>query len=222
MDDDVTLPLPSSLLLLLTRDDDGRLEVDAGTLDAALAGAVLAELALHGHVVLDEETVVASPEADGPPAPVVAPALAEIAAEPRHRGPEAWVSRLSGPTLRTAVADDLVARGLLERRERKVLGLFRTTSWPEADGGPEARLRTRLAEVLAGRAQPTAGSAALVGLLEVTGVLEDQFGDVTEESLARVTGGQWASPAVRAVLEEIAVVLLVATTVAVTTSTVTS
>jgi len=221
--DDVaaSLPLPSSLMLLLTR-DDGRHDVDGGTLDAALAGCVLAELALHGHVVLDEEAVVAAPEVDAPPAGVVAEALARIEAEPRHRGPEWWVSRLSGPSLRTAVAEDLVARGLLERVDRKVLGLFRTTSWPEADGAPEARLRTRIADVLADRAEPTAETAALVGLLDVTGVLEDQFGDVREEALARVTGGQWASPAVRAVLDEIAVVVLVATTVAITTSTATS
>ena len=54
---------------------------------------------------------------------------------------------------------------MLSEQRRKVLGLFKTTRFPEADPEPERELRQRLRAVLLSERQPTPEDAMLIGLL---------------------------------------------------------
>jgi hypothetical protein len=216
-----TLPLAASLGLLFTK-DDGRFAVDTTSLDVTLAGAVLADLAMNEYVILDEKKVLPHTITAFPTDPILADALAKIRAEPKPRTASWWVSKLQGKTLRLSVLSSLVASGSLERVDRKVLGLFPASAYPQVDGTTEAALRTQLREVLNKTTPPTPAVAALLALLNATSALRKQFGPVPKDTLKRLTEGDWAAPAVKAVMGEIAAIASMASIVAVTTATTSS
>jgi hypothetical protein len=214
------LTVPQAFALLLT-DADGRRATDAQTFDSGLAGAVLADLALRGTVSLEgKEVRVVDGSATGDP--VLDGVLGTIAAAGAPRKAKWWVARLGKRQLRDDVFASLVAGGLLSEEQRKTLGIFPSTAYPERDGGPEALLRSAIADVLAERSAPTPSTAALIALLDATNTLRKQFGKVDKALVQSITTGDWASPAVKAVLQEIqmaAVMAIVAATAATTAAT---
>ncbi|PZF27023.1 GPP34 family phosphoprotein [Curtobacterium sp. MCPF17_051] len=217
------LTVPQAFALLQV-EPDGRHALDGSTLDTGLAGAVLADLALRGAVSLQDGLVaVVNGAATGDP--VLDGVVGSIAAAGAPRKAKWWVSRLGKRQLRDDVFAGLVERGVISVELGKVLGLFPTTKHPERDGAPEALLRSGIADVLAGRAGPTPFSAAVIGLLDATNTLRKQFCAVDKDLVKEITSGTWASPAVKAVLEEIeaaTMVVIMAATMATTTSIVTS
>ncbi|MCS6547160.1 GPP34 family phosphoprotein [Curtobacterium flaccumfaciens pv. flaccumfaciens] len=217
------LTVPQAFALLQV-EPDGRHALDGSTLDTGLAGAVLADLALRGAVSLQDGLVaVVNGAATGEP--VLDGVVGTIAAVGAPRKAKWWVSRLGKRQLRDDVFAGLVARGIISVEQGKVLGLFPTTKHPERDRAPEALLRSGIADVLGGRAGPTPFSAAVIGLLDATNTLRKQFGAVDKDLVKEITSGTWASPAVKAVLEEIeaaTIVVIMAATMATTTSIVTS
>jgi hypothetical protein len=217
------LTVPQAFALLQV-EPDGRHALDGSTLDTGLAGAVLADLALRGAVSLQDGLVtVVNGAATGDP--VLDGVVGSIAAAGAPRKAKWWVSRLGKRQLRDDVFAGLVERGVISVEQGKVLGLFPTTKHPEQDGAPEALLRSGIGDVLAGRARPTPFSAAVIGLLDATNTLRKQFGTVDKNLVKEITSGTWASPAVKAVLEEIeaaTMVVIMAATMATTTSIVTS
>ncbi|MCS5507237.1 GOLPH3/VPS74 family protein [Curtobacterium flaccumfaciens] len=221
MAEQLTVPQAYALLQV---EPDGRHALDGSTLDTGLAGAVLADLALRGAVSLQDGLVaVVNGAATGDP--VLDGVVGSIAAAGAPRKAKWWVSRLGKRQLRDDVFAGLVERGVISVEQGKVLGLFPTTKHPERDGAPEALLRSGIADVLAGRAGPTPFSAAVIGQLDATNTLRKQFGAVDKDLVKEITSGSWASPAVKAVLEEIeaaTMVVIMAATMATTTSIVTS
>ncbi|WIB69568.1 GPP34 family phosphoprotein [Curtobacterium sp. MCBD17_026] len=213
------LTVPQAFALLQV-EPDGRHALDGSTLDTGLAGAVLADLALRGAVSLQDGLVaVVNGAATGDP--VLDGVVGSIAAAGAPRKAKWWVSRLGKRQLRDDVFAGLVELGVISIEQGKVLGLFPTTKHPERDGAPEALLRSGIADVLAGRAGPTPFSAAVIGLLDATNTLRKQFGAVDKDLLKEITSGTWASPAVKAVLEEIeaaTMVVIMAGTIAATGS----
>ena len=162
---DLTLP---ELLLLVALDDEGGADTaNWGTgVEAGLAGALLLELLEAG--CLEEEDGKLVPAACDPPAdPVAAEALEVIRADEKRRDAKGWVGRLPKEIkpLRARIAEGLVERGVLEERQRKVLGMTVSPRYPEADPEPERRLRAALTEVLVTGREPTQREAMLAGLL---------------------------------------------------------
>ena len=132
--------IAEDLLLLLLDDEKGTVS-SWGKTDAVLGGAVLAELAVAGLVTVEEKKSVwqsakvraaesTPPDLD----PLLAEALAEIAEKDRNAS--ALVTRL-GKGLEGRLAERLAERGVLQRRDGKVLGLFPRTTWPAADTARE-------------------------------------------------------------------------------------
>jgi len=161
------LTLPESLLLVALDDEGGADTANWGSgVEAGLAGALLLELLEAGCLDEDDGRLVAV-ACDAPADPVAAAALEVIRAEDKRRDAKAWVGRLAKELkpLRGRVAEGLVTRGVLEERQRKVLGMALSSRYPEADPEPERRLRAELAEVLVTGREPTQREAMLVGLL---------------------------------------------------------
>ncbi|MBF4615811.1 GOLPH3/VPS74 family protein [Curtobacterium sp. VKM Ac-1376] len=216
------LTVPQAFALLQV-ERDGQHALDGSTLDTGLAGAVLADLALRGVVSLQDGLVtVVNGAATGDA--VLDGVVDSIAASGTPRKATWWVGQLGKRPLRDAVFAGLVERGVLSLEQGKVLGIFPTTKHPERDGGPEALLRSGIADVLAGRAGPAPFSAAVIGLLDATNTLRKQFGPADKDLVKEITSGTWASPAVKAVLEEVeaaTMVVIMAATAVTTTSIVT-
>ncbi|GII63445.1 hypothetical protein Skr01_35300 [Sphaerisporangium krabiense] len=189
---DVTIA--EELLLLAYREDTGKPLVPTTALDAGLAGALLADLFVAGRIGLEaKRLVVLDPTPLGDEE--LDAALARIAGDARERKPDAWVTRLRSADLRDRVLRRLAGRGVLSERTTKVLGLFTTRSYPEADPSVELASRGRLGEVLAG-AEPDERSAVLIGLLHACRLLPKIFPDADRARVKEIIEGDWAGPAV--------------------------
>lgn len=155
-------------LFLLTHDDEsGKTTSAALSNDTATAGALLLDLAEHGVMTIDDKKkvhVVAEPVAH----PLLARAQSVIAGDAKVRSVSHWVSALPSKLKKVQgqVGDSLVAQGVLNRDEGKVLGLFTTVRWPERDPAPERQLRAGLADVLVRGASPTPHQELLIPLLQ--------------------------------------------------------
>jgi hypothetical protein len=136
------LPLAAELFLLSCHEVTGRARIAAARLDLGLGGALLLDLELHGRVALgDGHVVVVDP---GPPGdPLLDAALRAVAGDPRPRGPEHWVRHLARGA-RAAVERRLVASGVLEVDDHRVLGVFPVHHTHPADGRLEHELVERL------------------------------------------------------------------------------
>jgi Golgi phosphoprotein 3 (GPP34) len=201
--------IAEDLLLLLMDDEKGRL---AATSQARplFGGALLIELALAGTAEMEEKrgywhvpkVSASSPATPGltQPDPLLARAWATIAEKPRSA--QDLVQRL-GKGVREELQDRLVAKGILERRERRVLGLFPAATWPALDLAHEREVRDRLHAVLVQGLTPDPRTAALVALLAAVDQAHRVVppGDLKASELKRrakaVSEGAWAAKAVR-------------------------
>ncbi|WP_432560230.1 GOLPH3/VPS74 family protein [Granulicoccus sp. GXG6511] len=165
--------LAEDLALLLLHDETGWLRGQHA--DIALAGAVLTELAIRGRIRLTEKgerdvrpnrvTVVDDSATDDP---LLDEALARLAAR-RARFQQTSVQLLRGRA-KPAILDRLVDRGVLERREVKLLGLIPLKTYPMRDHTYEDGLRRRLFTVLVRDEEPTVRDACLIALLSAMGL----------------------------------------------------
>jgi hypothetical protein len=222
--------IAEDLLLLLLDDADGKL---TGTVypQPALGGAVLIELAQTGAVEVEERTglwrSVKVRATGNPPADHVLRAAYDVVAD-KSRTAQDLVDRL-GKGLEERLADRLVERGILERRQDKVLGLFPRTRWPAVDTAHEQDVRRALAAVLVQGAQPDERTGALIALLSAIDrahKIVDREGmsarDVRKRA-KQISEGAWAAKAVRdAIAASTAAVGAVAATTAATTAAATS
>ena len=193
------------LLLLLLDDESGAL---SGTsyADTVLGGAVLTDLALAGAVTVPEKTSVwrsakvhAVPGVS-PEDPLLRDAVATVAA--KDRSAQDLVGRL-GKGARDRVAQRLVERGILARRDQRLLGFFPRKRWPMVDASHEQEVRRALRAALVEGAEPDEHTGALVGLLAA---IDRAHKTVEHEGLAsrevrrrakQIAEGAWAAQAVR-------------------------
>ncbi|QAY74935.1 GPP34 family phosphoprotein [Agromyces protaetiae] len=198
--------MAEDLLLLLFQPRSGRRGgagdiAGEGTLYYVLAGAVLADLGLGEHVRTGTGrigTTTVEAVADNPPSDHLLRSSWEyIAGKPRS---VQTVLAARGPGLREPLLDRLVARGDLNRRQRKTLGLFRTSVLEEGDSGRRAGLLADVRAVLVDGAEPTTRVAALAALLYGSGTLPQFSRDIpwTSAVITRaeeLKDGDWGADA---------------------------
>ncbi|MEU4555455.1 Golgi phosphoprotein 3 GPP34 [Micromonospora violae] len=159
--------LVEDLLLLLFQPASGTIAGE-NTLFYVLGGAVLADLALGGHLTTSDRGRVSS-VADHPPSDgLLRPAWDYLAEKPR--GAQTALAAI-GPPLRGPVLERLIARSDIDKEPRKVLGLFRTTALREGRTERRSRLLADVRRVLVDGAEPQARVAALAALLSASGTL---------------------------------------------------
>ncbi|GHJ15543.1 GOLPH3/VPS74 family protein [Micromonospora sp. AKA38] len=159
--------LVEDLLLLLFQPRSGTIAGE-NTLFSVLGGAVLADLALGDHLATEARGRIRSVAGHPPSDDLLRPAWDYLSAKPR--GAQTALAAI-GPPLREPVLDRLIARGDLDRRPHKVLGLFRTTALREGGTGRRARLLADVRQALSADTPPPARIAALAALLSASGTL---------------------------------------------------
>ena len=215
--------IAEDLLLLLLDDDSGKLTLTSYP-QTVLGGALLVELATTGAVEVEETTGVwhaarvRAVAGAAPQDPVLRTAYDVVAAKPRTA--RDLVDRLGRGT-RDALAERLAARGVLERHDDRVLGLFPRTRWPAVDSGREQEVRRLLTAVLVQGVEPDERTGALVALLSA---IDKQHLVVEHEGLSagevrkrakQIAKGDWAAKAVRdAIVAATAAITAVAATTA--------
>jgi len=200
--------IAEDLLLLLLDEESGKVTA-SDSAEVALGGAVLAELAILGAVTVDEKTSrFRSPKVrvtgQVPGDRVLADAM-DIVGE-KQRTAQDLVAKL-GKGLVKALADRMVDRGVLERRESRMLGMLPRTRWPAADRGHETQVRESIARVVVQGTTPDARTGALVAVLSA---IDRTHKVIDHEGLSRrevkkrakeVAEGAWAATAVRAAIQ---------------------
>lgn len=222
-DDD--LLLSEELLLLGLDDESGK---PSWTFDASmLNAAVLLDLVQTGCVTLDDGKVLVT---DLFPAhPLLRAAQEVIANDKKVRTVSHWHSMLpyTLKNLQKRAAERLVADGVLVEEETRVLGLFRSTRFPESDPGPERALRARLQVILVHDAEPDDHDVLLISLLGTGYGIDHVFS--ADDKSTRKAAKRRATELAKAAKEDpvfqarhdaavIAAVTMVVTTAAVTTT----
>jgi hypothetical protein len=186
------LNLPQAFLLLATNDTNGEPEVPQPVLQAGMAGAVLAELQLLGAIELQGKHV----RVTGAPVPAeVQHSLELIRHKSRPHTPHRWVSILESRAEVHRTYEELAGLGAVKHVGEKRLGLFRITRYPEQDHAPKEALLKDIAAGLGG-GTPSPRTAALIGLLHVTGLLERLFADADHHRARELANSHWPSHAV--------------------------
>lgn len=129
---DITQPtLPQELVLLTTAETSGKKLADGKTRNLALAGALLAELAIQGAVTVEDGKVFGTGSV-----PSAYLTEAQKIADGRPARAKVWVRRFSDAW--NAASAELVGLGILGQTQSKFFGLAR---FPVNDPEPEARSR---------------------------------------------------------------------------------
>lgn len=217
--------IAEDMLLLLLDDESGKLTLTSYP-QTVLGGALLVELATAGAVEVEEKTSVwrsakVRAVAGAAPADPVLRAAYDVIAD-RPRTAQDLVQRL-GKGARDALADRLAERGLLERHDDRVLGLFPRTRWPAVDSSHEQEVRRQLTAALVQGVDPDERTGALVALLSAIDkphkVVDHEglsAGEVRKRAKA-IAKGDWAAKAVRdAITASTAAITAVAATSAAT------
>ena len=166
------LRFAEEIILLLLNDDDGRFaRVPSWSMDYALAGAVLMDLALENRIDTDLERLVlvdSSPLGDS----LLDPTLADIAAG-EERNARYWVEHTANRAaeIREEALNRLVDGGILERKDDRFLWVFQSRRYPMVDGNEEREVRLRLMSILFSDEIPDPRDIVLLSLTDACGIL---------------------------------------------------
>ncbi len=195
--------IAEDLLLLLLDDQSGK--PNTSHLDLALGGAVLVDLALEGLVeVASHGSLLGSAKLRRAPGAmagdrILAGALGAVA---ENKPAQRLVVKV-GKGLLEPLAERQLRRGVLDRREEKVLGLVTRTRWPSRDPSRKEAIRRGLVVILVQGGRPDARSAALIGLLLAVNRLHrtvshpDASARSVKKRAKEVAEENWASPTIK-------------------------
>ncbi|WP_345431161.1 GOLPH3/VPS74 family protein [Actinoallomurus vinaceus] len=192
-------------LLLLAYDLRGKCRMGPVELDCGVGGAMLSDLRLAGRLRLSGTALaVDDPEPVGDP--VLDALLTDIAASPRSRTPQEWVTRLRATDHQQRLLARLADRGQVAVDRHRTLGVFVETRYPVRDivGLWEAQQRV-VAAVTTGAAPTDARTFALGALVAASGLGKAVFATsgnwrILRDRMREMTAGDWVADAVRRAL----------------------
>ncbi|HET9997924.1 MAG TPA: GPP34 family phosphoprotein [Nocardioides sp.] len=195
--------IAEDLLLLLLDDQSGK--PNTSHLDLALGGAVLVDLALGGLVeVASHGSLLGSAKLRRAPGAMVGDRIlaGALGAVAENKPAQRLVVKV-GKGLLEPLAERQLRRGVLDRREEKVLGLVTRTRWPSRDPSRKEAIRRALVVILVQGGRPDARSAALIGLLLAVNRLHrtvshpDASARRVKRRAKEVAEESWASPTIK-------------------------
>ena len=175
-------------IMLLLLDDKGGRFVDAPSvsLEYALAGAVLMDLALEGRIDTDPErlfVIDSTPLEDD----LLDPTLARIAQSVEMRDTGHWINQTAayaGDIHELSLAR-LVERGILKRDDDRFMWVFQTRRYPIIDNKTVREVKLRIMEVLFSDEIPDARDIVIISLSDACGIFGGIFSSRELEGAAQ-------------------------------------
>ena len=167
------LRFAEEIILLLLNDGDGRFaRVPKWSLDYALAGGVLMDLALENRIDTDLESLILiddTPTGDS----LLDPTLEEIA-KGNGRTTTYWLEYVADRAdgIRTEALGRLMNAGILEAEEDRFLWVFRSRRYPSVDGTAEREVKLRIMGVLFSDEIPTPRDVVIICLADACGIFK--------------------------------------------------
>ncbi len=183
------LRFAEEMILLLLDDESGSFaHIPSWSMDYALAGGVLMDLALENKIDTDLTKLVlldGEPTGDSLLDPTLKDIVADVAAG-QERDARYWVEREAerAPTIREECLKRLVAAGILEERENRFLWVFRSQQYPAVDSSQEMAVRRRIMDVLLSEEIPEPRDIVTIGLADATGIFKNML---SRQELDRVS-----------------------------------
>ena len=180
------LTLVEELELLSLDDKTGvHLPLLPEALGYGLAGAILADLERVYRISTSGRVVeVKNPTPTGNP--LLDPWLEKILADPKTHAIAYWLSVFSDEkaAIESAALDQLIARTILKREDKKILWVFGLRRYPTIHNEERVEVRTRLARLIQGEETPPHFDATLISLLSGCNLLSAVFhnGEFEERS----------------------------------------
>ena len=179
------LRIVEEIIMLLLRDEDGRfLHVPNWSMDYAIAGGVLMDLAMENRIDTDLENLMlvdATPVGDS----LLDPTLTEIE-EREKNNTRFWVEHTAqnAYAIREEALSRLIALGILEPQEDRFLWVFRSRRYPMIDGQAQREVKTRIMGVLFSDEIPDPRDVMIICLADACGI----FGELlSKEELAQAS-----------------------------------
>ena len=160
-------------ILLLLNDGDGRFaRVPKWSLDYALAGGVLMDLALENRIDTDLEGLILiddTPTGDS----LLDPTLADIVAG-KERTTNFWLEHTadSADSIREQALNRLIEQGILEVQDDRFLWVFRSRRYPSIDGTAEREVKLRIMGVLFSDEIPSPRDVVIICLADACGIFK--------------------------------------------------
>ena len=170
--------------LLLAHDEDSGdfAEIGFQVMSSVLAGAALMDLALQGRIDSDQHHLIL---VDPKPVdePILDFCLARIAETREPKSIQDWITALAihGARLRSLTIDRLLARGILERANKRFLWVFHTRVYPLIDERETVEVKRRIADILFTDDIPDPRDTFLLALAERSGLLTEVFSQAVAE-----------------------------------------
>ena len=163
------LTIAEEILLLVLDEGTGKFQarLPVHSLRHAVSGALLMELALHDRIDTDlHQLFVISPAPLGEP--VLDRALARIVEQPGNQPTGHWVGVFAEEydSLQPQLLDRLVQRGILARREDRLLWVFGSRRYPVVEGRPLRDVKRRMMEVLMSAVIPDPRDVVIICLAD--------------------------------------------------------
>jgi Golgi phosphoprotein 3 len=161
--------------LLLAHDEDSGdfAEIGFPVMSSVLAGAALMDLALLGRIDSDPRHHLILVDSKPVDEPILDFCLARIAEAPASKSIQDWITALAihGARLRSLTIDRLLARGILERADKRFLWVFHTRVYPLVDEREMVEVKRRIANILFTDDIPDPRDTFLLALAERSGLL---------------------------------------------------
>ena len=157
-------------LVALLNDDGTLVHVPSWSLNYALAGGVLMDLALENRIDTDLEKLVlidSTPIGDS----LLDPTLADIN-EVGERDARFWVERTASRAqeIREESLSRLISLGILEARDDRFLWVFRSRRYPAIEGTTVREVKLRIMEVLFSDEIPDPRDVVIICLADACGI----------------------------------------------------
>ena len=182
------LRIVEEIILLLLRDEDGRFaNVPSWSMDYAVAGGVLMDLAMENRIDTDLENLIlvdATPLNDS----LLDPTLVEIEAGEKNNT-HYWVEQAAqnAYAIREEALSRLVAQGILERTEDRLLWVFRSRRYPMIDGKAQREVKSRIMGVLFSDEIPDPRDVTIICLAEACSLFGELLSkEELEKASARI------------------------------------
>ena len=167
------LRFAEEIILLLLNDGDGRFaRVPKWSLDYALAGGVLMDLALENKIDTDLQNLILideTPTGDS----LLDSTLADIAAG-KDRSTTFWLEQTAdkADSIREVALSRLIEQGILEVEDDRFLWVFRSRRYPSADGTAEREVKLRIMGVLFSDEIPSPRDVVIICLADACGIFK--------------------------------------------------
>ena len=166
------LRFAEEIMLLLLDDKGGKFaDLPAPSVECALAGAVLMDLALEGRIDTDPErlfVVDPTPLKDH----LLDPTLARIVQATETHDARHWIEQTIAyaSDIRDRSLARLVERGILRREDDRFLWVFQTRRYPVIDDQPVQEVKLRIMGVLFSDEIPDARDIVIISLSDACGI----------------------------------------------------